>query len=72
MYRDYIQKRKRESKHNTKGSYQLIREQKKMKGKNDLQKHPQNNYQNGNENIYIHNYLKCKWTKYSDQKAKSG
>ena len=38
MYRDYIQKRKRESKHNTKGSYQLIREQKKMKGKNDLQK----------------------------------
>ena len=27
---------------------------------------------NGNINIHIDNYLKCKWTKFSNQKTKFG
>ena len=28
--------------------------------------------ENGNSNIYINNYFKCKWIKYSNQKTKTG
>ena len=45
-------KKKKECKYNTKDSHQIIREQKK--GKKDLQKEIQNNYQNGNKKIDIY------------------
>ena len=38
----------------------------------DLQKHTQNNKENGNRNMYIDNYLKCKWIKCSNQKTQTG
>ena len=31
-----------------------------------------NNKVNGNEIIFINNYLKCKWVKCSNQKTKTG
>ena len=31
-----------------------------------------NNYQNGNRNININNYFKCKWIKCSNQKTQTG
>ena len=40
MYRDYIQKKKREPKHNTRGGYLLMRAQNMTKGKNDPQNNP--------------------------------
>ena len=38
----------------------------------DLQKQTQNNSENGNRNIHIDNYLKCKWIKCSNQKTYTG
>ena len=31
-----------------------------------------NDYENGNRNIYINNYFKCKWIKCSNQKTRTG
>ena len=28
--------------------------------------------ENGNKNIYINNYFKCKWVKFSSQKTQTG
>ena len=61
--------KKKEPKHNTKDSHQITRNKRKRKGKKDLQKQPQNSYQNENKNIHINNYLKFKWTKCYNQKT---
>ena len=53
-------KKQEEYKHNTKDSYQIIREQKKTKGAKNIYK---------NNPIHINNYLKCKWTKCCNQKT---
>ena len=37
----------------------------------DLQKQTQNNQENANRNIYINNYLKCKWIKCINQKLQT-
>ena len=39
--------------------------------KKDLQKQTQNNQENANRNIYINNYLKCKWIKCINQKTET-
>ena len=40
--------------------------------KKDLQNQPQIIKKNGNRNIYINNYFKCKWIKCSNQKTQTG
>ena len=35
-------------------------------------KQPEINEQNGNKSMYINNFFKHKWTKFSNQKTKSG
>ena len=63
-------KKKKESKQNTRVSRQITREPKrKGRKKKHLQKLIQNNEQSGNKNMYIKNYLKCKWIKCSNQKT---
>ena len=47
-----------------KGLIQEIQEKQK-----DLQNQPQTIFKNGNRNIYINNYFKCKWIKCSKQKT---
>ena len=42
---------------------------KEGRNKEELQKQPENNEQNGNKYIPINNYFKCKWTKCSNQKT---
>ena len=37
-----------------------------------LQNQTPNNYKNGNRNIYINNYFKCKWIKCFNQKTQTG
>ena len=45
----------------------------KEKGKKkDLPKQIQNIFKNGNKDIHIGNYLKCKWIKCSNQKTYTG
>ena len=43
-------------------------ENKKERKKTYLQKQIQNNKENGNRNIHMDNYLKCKWNKRSNQR----
>ena len=43
-----------------------------MKNKKELQRNPPKQLQNCNKYITIHNYFKCKWTNYSNQKTQSG
>ena len=57
-------KKGKKSKHTTKDSHHITREEnERRKRKKDLQKQIQNNCLNGNKNIDIDNYLKCKWKK---------
>ena len=52
-------KKKKESKHNTEDSHQIIREQKRKREKKDLLKQIQN------KNTHLNNYLECKLIKCS-------
>ena len=59
---------RKDSKHITK----VIKRQRKRTGDKERNrgstKQPKGNEQNGNKYIPIHNYFKCKWTKFSNQK----
>ena len=50
---------------NVKGTY-IVKKYKKRKGST---KSNPNNLENGNRNMYINNYFKCKWIKCSNQKT---
>ena len=52
--------KKKSSKHNAKDSHRATREENKRREEKRPTKHIQNNQQNGNKNIHINNYLKCK------------
>ena len=60
---------KKESKHNTKDNYQITREQKKNRIEKILPKKNAKQLTNGNKDIHIDNYLKCKGIKCSSQKT---
>ena len=66
-------KKKKESKHNTKVSHQITREENK-RGSEEKIPTVTNSKQlkHGNRNIHIDNYLKCKWIKCSNQKRQTG
>ena len=53
---------------NVKGTYIV----KKCEKKKEVQNPPQTIKKNGNRNIYINNYFKCKWIKCSNQKTQTG
>ena len=53
---------------NIKGTYIV----KKYKRRKKIYKTTPNNLKNGNRNIYINNYFKCKWIKCSNQKTQTG
>ena len=70
IYSRYTQKRKRNP--NTTLKLVIKSQEKRTKEagkKKHQQKQIQNNEQNGNKNIHIDNYLKCKWIKCSTQKT---
>lgn len=60
---------RKESKHNTKGSYQTIRGE---RNREKLQKQPESNYQNGPKYKPINIFFEWKWTKFPNQKTQSG
>ena len=45
---------------------------KEERNKEELQNQTENSLQNGNKYIPINNYIKCKWTKCSNQKTQNG
>ena len=63
-------KKKKKSKHDTKVSHQITRAENK-RGREEKRPTKTNPKQlrNGNRNIHIDNYLKCKWIKCSHQKT---
>ena len=67
---DTYTKNKKQSKHNTKDSHQITREENKSgRGKKRPTKTTSKQLQNGHKNIHINNYLKHKWIKCSNQKT---
>ena len=56
---------------NTTNAKELLYTGNTREGK-EPQKQTQNNLENGNRNIQIANYLKCKWIKCSNQKTQTG
>ena len=50
----------------------MLNGQEIQKKKKETQNQILNNEENGNRNIYINNYFKCKWIKYSNQKTQTG
>ena len=53
---------------NNKGAYIV----KKYKGRKKIYKMNPKQLENGNKNIDINNYFKCKWIKCSNQKTQTG
>ena len=64
--------KRKEFKHVTNESHQTTKEDSKRRKREELQKQPENNEQNGNKAIPINNYFKCKQTKFSNQKTQNG
>ena len=64
-YNRYTHKKKKQPKHNIKDSHQITREKNKREReqKRPTKTNPKQ-FLNGNTNIHINNYLKCKWSKY--------
>ena len=53
---------------NVKGTYILKKYKRRMK----IYKINPKQLENGNKNIHINNYFKCKWIKHSNQKTQAG
>ena len=66
---DIHTEKKKQSKHNTKDNHQITRENKRGREEKRLTKTHPKQLRNGNKNIHIDNYLKCKWIKCSNQKT---
>ena len=64
---DIHPEKKNESRYNTKDSHQITREENKISRAGKHSTKTTSKQQNGNKNIFIYNYLKCKWTKCSNQ-----
>ena len=65
--------KRREHKYNTKENHQVTNGKTKRKRKEEeIQNQWEKKVQNGNKYISINNYLKCQWTKCSNQKTQSG
>ena len=73
---DTQRKKRKEPKHNTRDNHQIIREDNKRTRKEWTKKNYKNNPKAINKmaiNTWLlNNHFKCKWTKCSSQKTKSG
>ena len=66
-------KKRREHRHNTKESHQTTKVKINKRDEEETQNQQENKVENGNKYyISINNYLKCQWTKWTNQKTKRG